>query len=72
MAADETATNYADITNQLIADAANAEAQRDAALGRVAELDGRVHVADEVVGRLGDDDQRLEVLGGVLEAREPL
>ena len=32
MAADETATNYADITNQLIADAANAEAQRDTAL----------------------------------------
>jgi hypothetical protein len=44
MAADETATNYADITNQLIADAANAEAQRDAALAHVAELEQQVQL----------------------------
>ena len=39
MAANETVTNMADITNQLIADAANAEAQRDAVLARIAELE---------------------------------
>eukprot|EP01047_Picozoa_sp_COSAG01_P076917 COSAG01_NODE_13671_length_1550_cov_10.459683_3_plen_69_part_00 len=39
MAANETVTNMADVTNQLIADAANAEAQRDAVLARIAELE---------------------------------
>ena len=40
-AADETTENFAEVTNEALADAANAEAERDALAARVAELEAK-------------------------------
>ena len=41
-AADETAENFAEVMNEALADAAKAEAERDALAARVAELEARI------------------------------
>ena len=41
-AADETTENFAEVMNEALADAAKAEAERDALAARVAELEARI------------------------------
>ena len=63
MAADETTERFAEITDELIADANRAEAERDAALARVAELEAAISAVNGATQATHDKASDLYWLG---------
>ena len=63
MAADETTERFAEITDELIADANRAEAERDAALARVAELEAAISAVNAATQATHDKASDLYWLG---------
>ena len=63
MADDETTERFAEITDELIADANRAEAERDAALARVAELEAAISAVNGATQATHDKASDLYWLG---------